>query len=141
MNDSLDHLVEEIAGASALPAEASLAVSMPLEQTSETASTVALPSVDLPDMESGVLGVDLPADINAEPAIATTSSSVAPETPTPPAAPPVAPTPPPAPTPTSVRHTCTNCHAEFELDIPAGIQHAVVGCPACGVDQTINANG
>jgi hypothetical protein len=141
MNDSLDHLVEEIAGASALPAEASLAVSMPLEQTSATASTVALPSVDLPDMESGALGVDLPADINAEPAIATTSSSVAPETPTSPAAPPVAPTPPPAPTPTSVRHTCTNCQAEFELDIPAGIQHAVVGCPACGVDQTINANG
>ncbi|MDP6195074.1 MAG: hypothetical protein QF880_05090 [Candidatus Poseidonia sp.] len=140
MDDSLDHLVEEIAGASALPAEAPTPVSMPLEQASEGASTVSIPSVDLPDMDSPVSAVDLPTEMNHESAKPVSSGISVPEMPSPPVAPAPAPTPPPPPAPTSVRHTCSSCQAQFELDIPAGIQHAVVACPACGVDQTISAN-
>ena len=37
----------------------------------------------------------------------------------------------------NIRHTCTACNAVFELDMPRGVEVAVVGCPGCGVDQTI----
>jgi hypothetical protein len=37
----------------------------------------------------------------------------------------------------NIRHTCTACNAVFEIDMPSGVEVAVVGCPGCGVDQTI----
>ena len=45
--------------------------------------------------------------------------------------------PPPPPAPALVRHTCTACSAVFEVDVPAGLTQALVGCPGCDVDQTI----
>lgn len=40
----------------------------------------------------------------------------------------------------NVRHACSSCNAVFELDMPVGVQTAIVGCPSCGIDQTINAS-
>ncbi|MAJ01288.1 MAG: hypothetical protein CMA10_02640 [Euryarchaeota archaeon] len=40
----------------------------------------------------------------------------------------------------NIRHTCASCNAVFEIDMPVGVETAIVGCPACGVDQTINAH-
>jgi hypothetical protein len=37
----------------------------------------------------------------------------------------------------NIRHTCSSCNAVFEVDMPVGVGLAVVGCPGCGVDQTI----
>ena len=111
-------------------------VSMPAAQSSgapfhaEEPPAVALPSsVALPEIESEAPAVALPS--TEEVAMPDTSSP----TPTAPATP--APTPPPAPAPTLVRHTCTNCSAVFELDMPAGLTRAVVACPGCQVDQDI----
>ncbi len=50
------------------------------------------------------------------------------------------PSPPPAPAPTLVRHACSACNAVFEVDVPAGLTRALVGCPGCGVDQTVVAS-
>ena len=50
---------------------------------------------------------------------------------------PSSPAPPPAPAPTLVRHTCSACAAVFEVDVPAGLTRAVVGCPGCDADQTV----
>ncbi len=151
MNDSLDDLVEEIAGASALPADAPSAVSVPVDQASQATMAVALPSANDPITASPASSVALPMDASDEllpatslaPAMAPApqSSVAVPETPAPSAPSPPAPTPPPAPAPKAVRHPCSSCQAVFELDIPAGIQHALVACPACGVDQTIRAEG
>lgn len=37
----------------------------------------------------------------------------------------------------NIRHTCSACNAVFEIDMPVGVEVALVGCPGCGVDQTI----
>ena len=137
VDDSLDGLVEEIAGASAVPAEAPAAVSVPSVSVGESTSAVSLPTEPTSVMEAPAIAVDLPATMDEEPPAVSFPSPDLPDMSTPPLAPPPAPTPPPAPVPTSVRHACSNCQAVFELDVPAGIQHAVVACPACGVDQTI----
>ena len=129
LDDSLEGLVAEIAGASALDSSET-----PLDRAPKALETpaVSLPSVDVPEMESPVSAVALPAETSDE----------LPSTPvaalTPPYAPPPAPTPPSAPAPVMVQHTCSNCNAVFELDVPAGVQHAVVACPACAVDQSIS---
>ena len=129
LDDSLEGLVAEIAGASALDSSET-----PLDHAPKALETpaVSLPSVDVPEMESPVSAVALPAETSDE----------LPSTPvaalTPPYAPPPAPTPPSAPAPVMVQHTCSNCNAVFELDVPAGVQHAVVACPACAVDQSIS---
>ncbi|MGB1679571.1 MAG: hypothetical protein ACPHFV_05960 [Poseidonia sp.] len=111
-------------------------VSMPAAQSSgaplpaEEPPAVALPSsVALPEMESEAPAVALPS----------TEGVAMPDTSSPPPAASAtpAPTPPPAPAPTLVRHTCTNCGAVFELDMPAGLTRAVVACPGCQVDQDI----
>ena len=111
-------------------------VSMPAAQSSgaplpaEEPPSVALPSsVALPEMEPEVPAVALPS----------TEGVAMPDTSSPPPAASAtpAPTPPPAPAPTLVRHTCTNCSAVFELDMPAGLTRAVVACPGCQVDQDI----
>lgn len=141
MGDSLDDLVEEIAGASAVAAEAPSTVSMPVEQTPDAAPTVSLPSVELPEMDDPSPTVALPMDEDAQLETAPSSSVEIPEMTTPAATSSPAPTPPPTPAPTVVRHTCTNCQAMFELDMPAGVHHAVVACPACGVDQNISTDG
>ncbi len=141
MGDSLDDLVEEIAGASAVAAEALSAVSMPVEQKPDAAPTVSLPSVELPEMDDPSPTVALPMDEDAQLETAPSSSVEIPEMTTPAATSSPAPTPPPTPAPTVVRHTCTNCQAMFELDMPAGVHHAVVACPACGVDQNISTDG
>ena len=39
--------------------------------------------------------------------------------------------------PALVRHTCTACGALFEVDLPSGVDNAVVACPGCGTDQSI----
>ena len=111
-------------------------VSMPAAQSSgaplsaEEPPAVALPSsVALPEMEPDAPAVALPS----------TEGVAMPDTSSPPPAASAtpAPTPPPAPAPTLVRHTCTNCSAVFELDMPAGLTRAVVACPGCQVDQDI----
>ncbi|MGB1485301.1 MAG: hypothetical protein ACPG9E_04850 [Poseidonia sp.] len=111
-------------------------VSMPAAQSSgaplsaEEPPAVALPSsVALPEMEPEAPAVALPS----------TEGVAMPDTSSPPPAASAtqAPTPPPAPAPTLVRHTCTNCGAVFELDMPAGLTRAVVACPGCQVDQDI----
>ena len=111
-------------------------VSMPAAQSSgaplsaEEPPAVALPSsVALPEMEPEAPAVALPS----------TDGVAMPDTSSPPPAASAtpAPTPPPAPAPTLVRHTCTNCSAVFELDMPAGLTRAVVACPGCQVDQDI----
>ena len=111
-------------------------VSMPAAQSSgaplpaEEPPSVALPSsVALPEMEPDAPAVALPS----------TEGVAMPDTSSPPptASATPAPTPPPAPAPTLVRHTCTNCSAVFELDMPAGLTRAVVACPGCQVDQDI----
>ena len=111
-------------------------VSMPAAQSSgaplpaEEPPSVALPSsVALPEMEPDAPAVALPS----------TEGVAMPDTSSPPPAASAtpAPTPPPAPAPTLVRHTCTNCSAVFELDMPAGLTRAVVACPGCQVDQDI----
>ena len=111
-------------------------VSMPAAQSSgapfhaEEPPAVALPSsVALPEMEPEAPAVALPS----------TEGVAMPDTSSPPPAASAtpAPTPPPAPAPTLVRHTCTNCSAVFELDMPAGLTRAVVACPGCQVDQDI----
>ena len=111
-------------------------VSMPAAQSSgaplpaEEPQAVALPSsVALSEMEPEAPAVALPS----------TEGVAMPDTSSPPPAASAtpAPTPPPAPAPTLVRHTCTNCSAVFELDMPAGLTRAVVACPGCQVDQDI----
>ena len=111
-------------------------VSMPAAQSSgaplpaEEPPSVALPSsVALPEMEPDAPAVALPS----------TEGVAMPDTSSPPptASATPAPTPPPAPAPTLIRHTCTNCGAVFELDMPAGLTRAVVACPGCQVDQDI----
>ena len=139
MSDSFDDLVEEIAGASAVAAEAPSAVSMP-EEPLDAAPAVALPSVEIPEMDGPAPAVDLPM---GEAGQLETPPSSAVEIPqmeaSASAASPVA-THPPTPSPTVVQHTCTNCQAGFELDMPAGVHRAVVACPACGVDQNISTD-
>ena len=141
MGAPLDDLVEEIAGASAVAAEAPSAVSMPEEQTSDAAPAVALSSAEMPEMDAPAPAVALPTegDTHLEPA--PSSAVEIPEMAAPAAVSSPAPTPPPTPAPTVVQHTCTNCQAVFELDMPAGVHHAVVACPACGVDQNIRTDG
>ena len=135
LDESLEGLVAEIAGASALDSDETSLNSMPKAPESPA---VNLPSVDMPEMESPVSAVVLPADTSDEAPSAAVSSVAASGLPAPPTAPPPAPTPPPAPLPVSVQHMCSNCNAVFELDVPAGVQHAVVACPACAVDQSIS---
>ena len=55
-------------------------------------------------------------------------------------APSSAPSPPSAPQPVTVRHGCSACSAVFEVDVPAGLEEAVVACPSCDVDQTVRIN-
>ena len=87
------------------------------------------PAVDLPMGEAGQLETppSSAVEIPQMEAFASAASPVA--------------TPPPTPSPTVVQHTCTNCQAGFELDMPAGVHRAVVACPACGVDQNISTDG
>ena len=58
-----------------------------------------------------------------------------------PEATPNAPSPPPAPQPVTVRHACSTCSAVFEVDVPAGLDEAVVACPSCDMDQTVRVQG
>ena len=47
---------------------------------------------------------------------------------------------PPLPEPTTslkVRQTCSTCQTTFELDMPEHLTEALVGCPKCGTDQTV----
>ena len=146
MGDSLDDLVEEIAGASAVAAEAPSAVSMPEEQTLDPAPAVVLPSVEMPEMDGPAPAVALPLEEAAHHETPPSSAVEIPEMAAPasahaPASLLPAATPPPTPAPTVVQHTCTNCQAVFELDMPAGIHQAVVACPACGVDRNISTDG
>ena len=145
MDDPLDDLVEEIAGASAVAAEAPSAVSMPEEQTLDAAPAVALPSVEMPEMDGPAPAVALPkeevAPLQTPPSSAVEIPEMAAPASTHAQVSSPAVTPPPTPAPTVVRHTCTNCQAVFELDMPAGVHQAVVACPACGVDQNISTDG
>ena len=138
MDDAFDDLVEDIAGAVALPSEASLSVAVPALVQSNAAPSSG--GVLLPGM-----AVDSPEHTPPPPPTDTPPSTPPPPpADSPPASPPPAPTqtsPPPAPVPTTLRHTCSNCQAVFEIDMPAGVQRAVVACPACGVDQNIGAEG
>ena len=52
-----------------------------------------------------------------------------------------APSPPPAPQPVTVRHACSACSAVFEVDVPAGLDEAIVECPSCDMDQTVRTQG
>jgi len=90
----------------------SAGVALPPAQ-SEPPVTTSVPAVTLPD----------PAP-SAPVALPTIPPSAAPPSPPPPAL---------------VRHTCTSCAAVFEVDVPAGLSQALVGCPGCGVDQTVIA--
>ena len=109
IDESLEHLVEEIAGAAAVSIDTEVAAS---------ASVAMPPSVALPDDEPHP--VPEPAEVSPE-----NESPVA------------LPAPPAPPAPSSVRHTCGACGAVFEVDVPAGVAQAVVACPACSADQTI----
>jgi hypothetical protein len=129
----IDDIVETIAGASAVAIEMPAASTTPASLTTASSGAVALPS-----------------DVPASPAVPEETAAVAvpvslPETvevaqnpsePTPPLQ-----APPMLPSSQSVRHTCTSCNAVFEIDIPAGLQQAIVACPACASDQTIDSNG
>ena len=109
--DSLESLVEDIAGAAAVAVPASAPTT-----AAESSPSVALPpQVALPESPTTV-------------AVASSSPSVAQ---------PAASPPPTPPAPTAVRHTCTSCRAVFEIDLPAGLTKALVACPSCGVDQTV----
>ena len=113
--DSLESLVEDIAGAAAVAVPASAATT-----TAEPSPSVALPpQVAVPESPTTV-------------AVPSSPSTVAI---------PAASTPPTPPAPTVVRHTCTSCSAVFEIDLPAGLVKALVACPGCGVDQTVTLNG
>ena len=109
IDESLEHLVEEIAGAAAVSIDTEVAA---------PASVAMPPSVALPDDEPHP--VPEPAEVSPE-----NESPVA------------LPAPPAPPAPSSVRHTCGACGAVFEVDVPAGVAQAVVACPACSADQTI----
>ena len=109
IDESLEHLVEEIAGAAAVSIDTEVAAS---------ASVAMPPSVALPDDEPHP--VPEPAEVSPE-----NESPVA------------LPAPPAPPAPSSARHTCGACGAVFEVDVPAGVAQAVVACPACSADQTI----
>ncbi len=104
--------LEPAGGAFAEPAP-SAGVALPPTQSAPQATTTS-PTVALP---------------NAEPttpvALPSATPSVAP------------PSPPP---PSLVRHTCSACAAVFEVDVPAGLTQALVGCPGCGVDQTLTVS-
>jgi len=91
----------------------SAGVALPPAQTAPQATTPS-PTVALPDADPS-------------PAVAL-----------PPATPSVA--PPSPPPPSLVRHTCSACAAVFEVDVPAGLTQALVGCPGCGVDQTLTVS-
>ena len=127
--DSLESLVEDIAGAAAVAVPASATTT-----TAEPSPSVALPpQVALPNTLTTV----------SQPATSTTPTAggavALPETA--PVAQPPASTPPTPPAPTVVRHTCTSCSAVFEIDLPAGLTKALVACPSCGVDQTVTLTG
>ncbi len=142
--DALSALMDDDEGPG-LPSEPSPAVQTGVSLPQETVSLpAASPTVAMPATSPSVAipaaspPVAMPAT-TAEPAA---SGGVAlPETTPAPA--PTAPasvaamTPPPAPAPTLVRHTCTACAAVFEVDVPAGLSEAIVGCPGCDADQTI----
>ena len=106
MDDPLDDLVEEIAGASAVAAEAPSAVSMPEEQTLDAAPAVALPSVEMPEMDGPAPAVALPkeevAPLETLPSSAVEIPEMAAPAPTVSTASSPAPTPPPTPAPTVV---------------------------------------
>ncbi|MDA0925512.1 MAG: PKD domain-containing protein [archaeon] len=88
----------------------SAGVALPPAQSASQATTTS-PTVALPNAEP-TTPVSLPS---ATPSVA----------------------PPSPPPPALVRHTCTSCAAVFEVDVPAGLSQALVGCPGCGVDQTV----
>ena len=129
----IDDIVETIAGASAVAIEMPAASTTPASLTTASSGAVALPS-----------------DVPASPAVPEETAAVAmpvspaetveiaemPSEPTPPLQ-----APPMLPSSQLVRHTCTSCNAVFEIDIPAGLQQALVACPACASDQTIVSNG
>jgi hypothetical protein len=104
--------LEPAGGAFAEPAP-SAGVALPPAQSAPQATTPS-PTVALPDADPS-------------PAVAL-----------PPATPSVA--PPSPPPPSLVRHTCSACAAVFEVDVPAGLTQVLVGCPGCGVDQTLTVS-
>ena len=133
----------------AMPSDRSSGVALPVEAPAKgEPSAVALPDMDadaatvaLPSSD-GVALPDTPSSLATPPPPPTQTPPPVPtpppiQTPSPAPTSPSAPTPPPAPAPKLVRHTCTNCGAVFELDMPAGLARAVVACPSCQVDQDI----
>ena len=106
------------------------------------AEPVATAGVSLPSSSGGVsmptsAGDALPPSAASSPAGGGVALPTADPEPTTPPASPTSLTPPPAPAPALVRHTCSACQAVFELDMPAGLNEALVGCPGCGVDQHV----
>lgn len=109
------------------------------------AEPAATAGVSLPSSSGGVsmptsAGDALPALAPSSPAGGGVALPTADPEPTTPAASPTSLTPPPAPAPALVRHTCSACQAVFELDMPAGLSEALVGCPGCGVDQHVRVD-
>ena len=124
--DSLESLVEDIAGAAAVAVPASAPTT-----AAESSPSVALPpQVALPESSPSVA---LPPQV----ALPESPTTVAVPSSSPSVAQPAASPPPTPPAPTAVRHTCTSCRAVFEIDLPAGLTKALVACPSCGVDQTV----
>ena len=122
------------------------ALSALMDEEEEVQETVTEPAptagVSMPEGSGGVsipssaAGVALPASTAPPPTGGGVALPTAGPEPTP-AASAASPTPPPAPAPALVRHTCSACQAVFEIDMPAGLNEALVGCPGCGVDQHV----
>ena len=112
LNALMDEAPEQVSGGVALPGD--LPTSAPASP-----SNIALP-------------VDLPVDVQAA-----TEDAVG----SPPMLPPPASAPPTVPPPSLLRHTCSSCGALFELDLPSGVNSAIIACPSCGHDETITASG
>ena len=148
--DALSALMDEDEAEALLPSQPASASTT---QPASGGGTVALASAnEAPRFEpaedafaepSPSAGVALPP-AQSEPPVTTSVPAVTLPDPAPsapvalPTIPPSA-APPSPPPPALVRHTCTSCAAVFEVDVPAGLSQALVGCPGCGVDQTVIA--
>ena len=113
--DPLSALMDDAMEEPAVPG-----VSLP-ETDASPAASVALPEA------TGAVALPTSLTSAAEPAAQANPPAVALPSEAPPA------TAPPA----LVRHTCTACGALFEVDLPSGVNNAVVACPGCGTDQSI----
>jgi hypothetical protein len=79
-------------------------------------------------------GVQLPENVAATPAPSVPEPASEPQKPTP---------TPPAPTNDTGLRTrsipCSACGTTFSVNLPQGIEQAVVACPACNMDHVVEA--